>query len=717
MKINLGDFGGRVAPATPDGRKVSTESAFVTPIAEKVGAGESIMRGAQGLLTAERQQQAELEKQRATDEAQAKRNKAAASFAQYRVDVETLSTDIGTRLTEGQVKREDARKELDKGLADLKKRHLEPLDPGSRDALADNLILFDGHANLKFDGALRELAKKERVDGFTNTIESLQRLALTDREGAVRQAEVLFKGEGVALMGADKAGKALQKFREDVTFTDIDRRITANQTNAKGLQDLKAELGSDKYADLAPERRNFLEAKIQRNELHLQQQGEIAERRRLHALEMQSKRFSWYVENGREIPPGEFNAFVKAAKGTPFEGMADAIIGEQRLMSELSGLTPDRMVAKVRELEEKYGPTPSKEQISHIEKVKRFTDRSIKLLNESPLTYATEREGAVLEPLDMANPASWASNLQNRTAILTEQTKRTGAAPKGLFPQEVHQLTSMLRSSPASQKREILASLRQGFGDDRVFKATMQQIAPDDPVTAAAGIAAARGLTSTKDRYLADELLRGQELLRPNRKEDGKPGSGSIVKMPADKDLMLVFANRSRDAFANNSEAGDLFFQQVKAIYAARTDAAGDMSGVVNSTRLEEAIAAVAPFEKHRGRQIVMPHGMSYGQFRDGLQRRVDDLVASGRLDDGWNAGKLMDLPLQNSGDGKYIFRIGDGKLVDKGRRPVVIDFNEALPFRTSGEGMKPDPEAPSPAELEAAAAPARAKVRPKGGQ
>jgi len=710
MKIKLSDFGARVAPtATSAVRRERVDfqpepaARGTVPVDIPAGAfvsssnlGDKAMAAAATMLREERaeerqaQRDAEvLARQEAREAKQneelARRNRMASSFAAYQVDLDELSTGISSRLVEGQIGKDDAKKELEEGIKRLRAAHVETLDPTSQATLADNLIRFDGKANAKFETAVRQVVKKERIDGFNSAIESLQRLALTDREGATRQAEVMFKGEGVALFGADKAGKAFQQFKEQTTFVDIDRRITANEMNAKGLSTLKAELASDAFADLAPERRNYLEGKIERNLLNIEHRGEIAERRRLSNLDIQQRRLTWYVENGREIPPAEFSAFVRASKGTPFEGFAATLVSEQKAVSELAGMAPDRMIARIKEIEAGYGATPTKEQISHLDKLKRFADRSIKQLTESPLTYAVEREGAKLVPLDMTNAGSWAANLQARTAVLTEQSKRTGVAPKGLFPQEVAALTNMIKTAPVEQKREILASLRQGFGDDRVFKATMAQIAPDDPVIAAAGLAAGRGLESQKDRFLADELLRGQALLRPNKKEDGKPGGGSIVKMPSDADLVKLYATRTRDAFANNSEAGDLFFQQAKAVYAARTDAAGDMSGVINASRWDESINAVAQIEKHRGRHVVLPYNMSYGQFRDSLAIRLENLVASGALEEKWTADKLADLPLQNAGDGRYIFRVGDGKLVDKNRRDVVIDFNERLPFRPSG--------------------------------
>jgi hypothetical protein len=689
-RIKIGNYGQQVAPPVRQPRPDLPRRGHDT-------FGQSLQQAAVDIHEAELRRRGkeeseakriaqEAERERLQNEERARRNNMAATFARYQVNVDLLATGVGSRLTDGVVKREDAEKELESGIGDLKKKILEPLDQRSRDELENNLIIFDGRARAKFTEALQVHAKQERLDGFNASIEEFQRLALTDRPGAVRQAEILIKGEGVALLGAEKAGKVLQAFREQAAYIDLDRRITASQRDATLLAILREELAGPQSADLAPERRRFLEANIQRHEQALTLKAERDEQKRLAALERQSRRLAWYVENGHEIPAAEFNGFVAAAKGTEFEPFAQGILDEQRSVRELGRMTPAQMVAKVKELEGKYGATPTREQIIHLDKIRRFADRSIKLLNDSLITFVNERDGAAIAPLDMADLTSWGANLASRSAVLSEASKKYGVAPKGLFPQEAAAFASMLRSGSIEDRRQILATLRQGFADDAVYKATMQQIAPDAPVIAAAGLAAARGLDASRGQALASKILRGEQLLRPNRSEDGKPGAGKVLPMPNDQDMLKVWAVRSRDAFANNSEAADLFFQTARAIYAADADDAGDLSGALNGSRWESAIdEATGGFAKHNGRQVVLPHGVPYSDFRDSLRRRVDHLVAQGAVE-GWTASQLMGVPLQNSGDGRYIFRVGDAVLVDKGGKRVELDFSVSPPFKPSGE-------------------------------
>lgn len=689
MKIKLGDFAGKVAPTVPDGSRTSARAAFVDPDS---GIGEQGMRTAGHLIDQQRAEEKQAERVKAAEAKaaaqEADRVRSLVARANIGAGMADLHDTLANGVKDGTVPKDEVFKRWDEDSQKFVDEAIKGVAPAHQELVRAEVLGTRGRLRNALGDVVTKRNQQEIGSGLVELREAQQRAALQDRPKAVEEFSRAMDAMGPKA-GMDPAAitKAKQEFKEQVTFTDLDRRITAVANSAKGLKAATAMLASPEFADLAPERRNFLEGKIQRNELQLAHKGEIAERRRLSALETQQKRLGWYVENGKEIPQNEFNAFVKASKGTPYEGVAQALVTEQAAVGEISRMTPIQMRDQIRQVEASYGATPSREQLVHVDKLKRFAERTVKMLNESPLTFAVERDGAKVERLDITQPAGWTQNLAQRTAVLTEQSKRTGAAPKGLFPDEVQALSSVLKGAKPEEARQVLGMLRQGFGDDRVYKATMQQLAPDNPVLAAGGLAAGRGIESEKQRFLADEIFRGMQLLKPNAKEDGKPGAGGLVKMPQDKDLLQVYSTRARDAFADNAEAGDLYFQTARAIYAARTDRAGDLSGAVNSSRWDDSIeAATGGFTKKNGRWAVMPHGHTEASFKDGLAARADHLAASGRLDGEWTTGKLLNLPIQNAGDGRYYFRAGDGHLVDKNRNKVVIDFNESAPFRTSGE-------------------------------
>ena len=81
---------------------------------------------------------------------------------------------------------------------------------------------------------------------------------------------------------------------------------------------------------------------------------------------------------------------------------------------------------------------------------------------------------------------------------------------------------------------------------------------------------------------------------------------------------------------------------------------------------------ATGGIQEHNGARIVMPYGLGYDAFVNGLKSRVNDLapkVLAAKPDE------MMRLPLENVGDGRYLFKRGAGYLVDKSGQPVVIDM------------------------------------------
>jgi hypothetical protein len=209
-----------------------------------------------------------------------------------------------------------------------------------------------------------------------------------------------------------------------------------------------------------------------------------------------------------------------------------------------------------------------------------------------------------------------------------------------------------------------------------LFKATMQSIAPDQPVMALAGVYQARGFRTDGGRDVADMMLRGQAILTPNKKTDGTghEGGASLLKMPESKLLLSEFNSATGQAFAGREQAADLYMQSSRAIYAAKSAEAGDYSGNLDAGRWKSAIAlATGGVQSYNGSSIVMPYGLGMDVFQARMKAQAPTLAASAI---NVQPDELRRLPLENVGDGRYVFRRGAGYLVDKDGRPVVVNLN-----------------------------------------
>jgi hypothetical protein len=64
---------------------------------------------------------------------------------------------------------------------------------------------------------------------------------------------------------------------------------------------------------------------------------------------------------------------------------------------------------------------------------------------------------------------------------------------------------------------------------------------------------------------------------------------------------------------------------------------------------------------------------MAYDTFQNTLRAQANTLAPKAL---NATAREMMNLPLENIGDGRYLFRRAAGYLVDKNGRPVVADLS-----------------------------------------
>lgn len=271
-----------------------------------------------------------------------------------------------------------------------------------------------------------------------------------------------------------------------------------------------------------------------------------------------------------------------------------------------------------------------------------------------------------------------AQELARRAAAAPQMSADYNVPPRLLSNGEASALAATLKASPVEGQKQLLSAVAKGVNDPGLLKATMQAIAPDSPTVAVAGIYQARGLRTTENRDVADLILRGQAILTPDKKQDGSGhmGGSHLLKMPEEKQMLSGWTGATGDAFRGREQAADLFMQTAKAIYAARSAEEGDYSGVLDSRRWKAAInMATGGIESHNGSNIVMPYGVPYDKFQNALQGQVDRIVKDGGALN-TSTREMMRLPLENVGDGRYLFRRGTGYLVGKDGRPVVVDLN-----------------------------------------
>jgi hypothetical protein len=389
-----------------------------------------------------------------------------------------------------------------------------------------------------------------------------------------------------------------------------------------------------------------------------------------------------YLVNGTAPNPPALAEFIQAygqaegpAQYASFQNVAK--LGQQ--LQQVKTLPAAALSELARQAKPVAGPGFADAQRNY-EILTTAIDRTNQARQSDPVAYA-QASGAygygtkALTDFDFGNVDQLTKVMARRAGVAGSMSADYGTAPALFSKAEAQAFSAALRAAPVDTQKKYLAAVAGGVGDVNLMKATMQAIAPDQPVLAMAGVYQARGFKTMSGRDVAGLMLRGQAILTPNKKADGTghDGGASLLKMPEEKLLAMTFNDETGDAFTGKEQARDLFMQSARAIYAAKSAEAGDYSGILDTTRMKTAInLATGGIQEHNGARIVMPYGRSYDDFVNGLKARVT-AVAPQVL--AAQPAEMMRLPLENVGDGRYMFKRGAGYLVDKSGRPVVVDM------------------------------------------
>ncbi len=449
-------------------------------------------------------------------------------------------------------------------------------------------------------------------------------------------------------------------------------------------------------------RKNILLGRIDSRVEVLRMRDEREQRQREHVLDRAITQVNNLTLKGYPPSAEQMSSVLNAARGTDREAEVSQMIATATATSRFMAADPRQQEATISQLEAAARKDPTKFDVTVIDRFKTIHENQKSAVKSDPITFAVrqgmvEPDSPAAQPLDLSQPQALGQNLQARFELARGLSLTRNAPFLPLTSEEVTSLKGALEKTPTTEKSAYFGSLFQATGGDfDGYKGIMGQLAKDDPVTAEAGLHAGRAhdlgtagiqVDAGQSRYVSDLILKGQAAMRPKRTEDGTPDKGKLWPMPEMKKMEQQFANYERDAYAGKPQQRNAEFQTAQAIYAGLSIQAGDSTGILDGTRWDQSMKlATGGIERWNGKAIVMPWGMDRGNFKDNLYRRIDDVVDSGRLAQGMDASKLRDMPLESIGDGRYLFRAGDGLLVDKNKKPIIIDFNQSAAFRASGE-------------------------------
>lgn len=304
-----------------------------------------------------------------------------------------------------------------------------------------------------------------------------------------------------------------------------------------------------------------------------------------------------------------------------------------------------------------------------------------------PISYAQQIKVGNVKPLPFNNLEQFGSELSARVGVAKTMQSQYGTPLQLMTKQEAATLTAGFEKMTTPEKLSYIKTMGKSISDPAAYRAVMQQIAPDSPVTAMAGmIMQKQSAVSVEHWFKANDvyqqadvagiMLEGEALLNKAKTAKNEDGKSKGIAMPPDKDLRGDFADQVGKAFANDPNGADFAFQAVKSYYAGKSAREGDFSGEINSNRLKQAITAVTGgvSDVNGKGDVLRPWGMNETVFNDSLKFAFDVKMKQLGLSDK-PEGKFGLYGLQSAGDSKYLLRAGTGYMTDKSGQPVVLDL------------------------------------------
>lgn len=380
-------------------------------------------------------------------------------------------------------------------------------------------------------------------------------------------------------------------------------------------------------------------------------------------------------------------------------------------ITSMKAMPPEQMVA----LTERYRPDPSKPgyelATKRYDTILKAADQVNQARQADPIAYAMQSGIGGAKPLNFNDQKAFVAELANRQGVAATMQQIYGAPYSLLTKAEATTLNKGFETMTTQQRLGYLNSIKTSLSDPVAYRSVMQQIAPDSPVTAMAGMILSKQQplvvrnTFTADTVyqqqdVAGILLEGEALLNPTKTAKGEDGKGKVFPMPKEQDMRDQFSSAVGKAFAADPRGADFAYQAVKAYYAGKAAREGDITGTLNSGRLKDAIAAVTGgITDINGKgEVLRPWGMSEARFKDEAKGAFDKAMAANGY-----TGSAVDVygayGLQSAGDGKYMLRSGTGYLTSRTGAPIILDLTEKPSLVgqiPTGNAAVPPPPAPA---------------------
>lgn len=682
---------------SPFGQRGPDRPAQFNPDTRGLTAGLEAAAGAAGAIG---DVAARVRAQQAEDDDALARAKSANALLDHELQIRGKTEDLAQRIQSGDLDWRTAEQAAQTEFDEIEQPKVDGLHPADIERMQGGIMRNRETGRLAIRSVVQNAKRDEFRGQFDQGLDTLGKLAGqpgADIDKINGQAEAFVPLAQQAGVDPAVTTAKIQAFKDRNWTNQATQRAIGSRDDMDALNQLEHDLtASDGYYanKLDTEKRNVVLSQVMTAKGRLEARAESAANKREAAASRAITRYEQQTATGVPAPPDVMQGWAAAVKGTSYEAEFNAMLKSEAEVQQILTRPPQEQRAYLQALEARQGKEGATvTDQANLKRLSTAVETNLKQLHSEPLVFHANRTGETIPALDLqalssGNLDAVRDGIQQRMVTLETLRRQygpeTGRQP--LLPQEAMALSGALKNATPQSAVKLFGSMAGAFADPEAYRAAMQQIAPDSPVRALAGMVFAeqRSVTLTPGTLfsgavkadsgdVAKTLLEGETLL--NRSPDAMKadGKGGAFPMPPPNQLRDEIATQVGEVFAGRPAAYEAATQAIRAYYAGSASRAGDVSGELDTKRVQQAVRAVLgePVDVNDNGEVLPPWGMDEDEFVDKVETAWNSQAKA--LPD--NVPREFDrYGLRQAGNGSYFVVSPLGTFVaDKAGNPIQL--------------------------------------------
>lgn len=657
----------------------------VTPNPEALNrSGQAIAGGLQDIGNTALREQA----QQAQEDQALARVRASNALIDRESQIKTITRDLGEKMRTGEVSYDKGEEAYNSAVAKLDPIETPGLDEVGKEGFGNSL------KRLQVSGAdsIKGYVGQARIGAAQADLTS--RMDMLGKDAGLPGANVdainaRMDAEDVDVAGRLAFGDAWaskkQEFKDRNWSTHATQRVIEARDGLGNLQQIEHDLtAADGFyaSKLDPEKRNQLlntvTGRIYQVKEHNARQAEMREMKAIRVLDQMDRQ----AATGIPPSPAEQAVWQASLAGTSMAGEYNARIQQMGEVQQVLRMPLGAQQAYIQEKRAQIAKTGgSVSEVANLDRLDRAVTANMQQMRDQPLLFNAARTGTTITPLEMsgiATPegqAALAGQLAERFDTVNAMRQQYGpqVARMPLLPQEAELLKAVLAQADDGGKLKILGVLSTASPTGSDYKAVLQAVSADDPVTQLAGMAQHAGLKGPSDAKTGQYVDVAKTLL-----VGGKVLADKSFQMPSEADMRLEFDESVGTSLPAGTTQREQAYTAFRTLYAglaqnSKLNVKDAQDEGVNSELAATAITlATGGITERAGAKVIKPYGMADQQFDDLVDSQLEGLAERS----GFPLDQLEDMPLMPvpGQDGAYYLMNGGRAQIDpKTNQPMVV--------------------------------------------